>query len=202
MAIREYMDGDLVHIERIFAKSVMSILPSLWALIIPQILLFCGFKWIAPMLFVLGAIIYMAGLLYLNQYIINTSPAKHIKLYTNNPHSKILVLYLPHNHKIIGFVSYLGNIYTKSCWITHQFVDPYYQKMGYGAQLNDALFEYAYCSAGYTTVAGGTSSIQTSQLKLHKKYIKTKPEWKLEFIHLPPPYKYIPIHQINIVYTI
>ena len=79
-------------------------------------------------------------------------------------------LVLLNNDDIIGFVSFFGKSLTRKLVGLHiSSSTQIFKKKGYGVELNNALFEYAFRKGGYTVIHGATSSLQKSQTKIAKE---------------------------------
>lgn len=201
--IREYVEKDLFIIDKIYQRSMLSIIPPFYIVIISTILMFCLHWYI---LF-LPIIVYLCFYIYIKWIIWKMLPSKNIEKYKSTKSTKSKILILTHetnNDQIIGFTSICPHIYNKSCWITYMFIDPPYQKKGYGLKLCEAIYKYAVEEMQYKIICGGTSSIQISQLKLHRKYARSKEnsvKYTQEFIK-KNIFPYLPIYEITIIYTL
>lgn len=198
--IREYTEKDLPIIDDVFQRSMLSIIPSPKIVIFLMVLMF-GLRYY---ILILPIIIYLCAYIYIKLFNRRMLPSKHIHKY-KLPKSKLLVLtHETNNDLIIGFTSIEPYIYHNSCWTTYMFIDPSYQKLGYGLKLCEALYEYAIQKMSYKKIYMGTSSIQTSQLKLQRKYktlLEKSMRGTLEF-KKKEIYPFFPIYKIFIIYII
>lgn len=206
--IREYQEIDLPIIDKIFRESMFSISPSFVKLFMYIALPFMIIGYLLNVLMYsiyisifLQILIHTGFYLYITIFNNKMLPSKHIYKY-NSKESKILVLV--NEHIIIGFVSMEPYYNPDTCWVTYMFIDPKFQGKGYGVELCRGLLEYGTYKLGYTKIMGATSSIQRSQIKLHKKFGKMLLEYKIQSkleIYSKPIYKWFPIHEVMIIYT-
>ena len=209
VTIREYIDSDLIPLENILRRSMMSILPRYGKIISFELLILIFFlnfgkilcAWILFIGILFELIIYGAYYWQLQKYLAQVSLLKNIHKY-RTPYKRNKILVLVDGAKPIGFTSIL-EYSAEIGWTTYMFIDPNYQKRGYGLKLNEALFTYGFEQLGYLQIKGATSSLQINQIKLQKKYAKilanrVPSKLTLEYKKI---YGCVPIYRVYIIYT-
>lgn len=170
--------NEINEIESIFKDSMHSIKPSYSQFnhllfkrtLYPYYTLIILFSWYLPYLSIfimmVNILIYLGLVVYIEWYIYKFNPKKHYNKYQSNNHQILVLTY--HDH-IIGFFS-VQPYKLKHAWITYMFIHSKYQKQGYGTLINHYLNKHYYQTGIYLKFSGGTSSLQTSQIKLQNKY--------------------------------
>lgn len=174
--VRPFRPDDLGRVEALFKNSMLSVRPSasrtlgllaLFTLLVHGLRLSGYLVWAGILL---SLVVHLACDIYIRRYISRASPTRNLARYTE-PRSRLLVMET--EGQIVGFTSVEpqgGHTHAHTCWVTYFFIDPQHQGKSLGLHLTDGLLEWAHRREGYSTVCGATSSFQTRQLRLQRKY--------------------------------